>query len=407
MANGIKASDDSDRFPTTSWTMIVNARDRDPKVAREALDRLCRGYWNPVFAFVRRKGFDPDQAGDRTQAFFTALLEKDYLADIERSKGNFRSFLLAAVKHFLSNQLGAERALKRGGGRPILPLEFEGADGLRRHEPEHSLTPEAVFEFRWAESLLDRTLKRLRGSSYRRCARRSCWTHDRRGAAQQIERLPGDMKRPNFARLNPWTRKQNTQLEQFLETENHEWRDASERHRKDRDEKERQLDLALFQERREGSNWLENREMRMSARVLEYQRTLVAAQIAIRKRLGLECPALLSDAQLSRLEETMLRSLHVGRQARRGDYERRARAAGVPAQRSEHRDAAEYGDLEALVRREVRQLVLARSLGRIGKKPSRLRSMFKVGSEWEPLVKLLAAILAFGGAAIALYRLLR
>ena len=67
MANGIKASDDSDRFPTTSWTMIVNARDRDPKVAREALDRLCRGYWNPVFAFVRRKGFDPDQAGDRTQ----------------------------------------------------------------------------------------------------------------------------------------------------------------------------------------------------------------------------------------------------------------------------------------------------------------------------------------------------
>jgi hypothetical protein len=215
------------------------------------------------------------------------------------------------------------------------------------------------------------------------------------------------MKQPNFARLNPWTRKQNTRLEQFLETENHEWMDAIERHRNDRNEKERQIDLALFQERREGSNWLENREMRMSAMVLEYQRTLIAAQIEIRKRLGLECPALLSDAQLSKLEETMLRSLRVGRQARRDDYARRARAAGVPAQRSEHRDAAEYGDLEALVRREVRQLVLARSLGRIGKKPSRLWSMFKVGSEWEPLVKLLAAILGFGGAAIALYRLLR
>jgi hypothetical protein len=98
------------------------------------------------------------------------------------------------------------------------------------------------------------------------------------------------MKRPNFARLNPWTRKQNTQLEQFLETENHEWRDAIERHRKDRDEKERQLDLALFQERREGSNWLENREMRMSAIVLEYERTLVAAHCE--KRL---CPIIGCD----------------------------------------------------------------------------------------------------------------
>src|SRR5450432_10153 len=163
MSNGIKTRENSGRFPTTSWTVIVNTRNRDASVAREALEKLCQGYWAPVFAFIRRKGFDPDLAGDRTQAFFTALLEKDYLADIERSKGNFRSFLLVAVKHFLSNQFDAERALKRGGGRPILPMEFEGADGLRRNEPEHSLTPEAVFEYQWAKNLLDRTLKRLRG----------------------------------------------------------------------------------------------------------------------------------------------------------------------------------------------------------------------------------------------------
>lgn len=172
------------------------------------------------------------------------------------------------------------------------------------------------------------------------------------------------MRRPNLARLNPWARKQNRRFEQYRETEKHEWMDAIERHRKDRDEKERQIDLALFQERREGSNWLENREMRMSAMVLEYQRTLIAVRIEIRKRLGMECPALLSDEQLSKLEQTMLQSLQVARQARRDDYERRARAAGVQAHRSEHRDAAEYGDLQALVRREVRQLALARSLGR-------------------------------------------
>jgi DNA-directed RNA polymerase specialized sigma24 family protein len=161
MANGVKTSENGSRFPLTSWTMIVNTRNRDVNVARDALGELCRGYWTPVFAFIRSKGFDPDQSADHTQAFFTALLEKDCLADMEQSKGSFRSFLLVAVKHFLCNQLDAEKALKRGGGRPILPLEFDGADGLRRNEPEHSLTPEAVFEHQWATSLLDRTLKRL------------------------------------------------------------------------------------------------------------------------------------------------------------------------------------------------------------------------------------------------------
>src|SRR5215467_11927558 len=87
----------SSRFPKTSWTLIVNAGDLDINVSREAIGKLCSTYWLPVFALIRRKGFDPDQAKDCTQDFFTALLEKDYLAGVTRSKGYFRSFLLAAV----------------------------------------------------------------------------------------------------------------------------------------------------------------------------------------------------------------------------------------------------------------------------------------------------------------------
>jgi RNA polymerase sigma-70 factor (ECF subfamily) len=150
------------RFPTTSWTLIVNARNPSDKGSREALGTLCGNYWYPVFAFYLRKGLDSDRARDCTQDFFTALLEKKYLADVERSKGKFRSFLLAAASHFFSNSLDAERALKRGGGRPILPLEQENAEGVYRHEPVDSLTPEALFEYHWATSLLERTLKRVR-----------------------------------------------------------------------------------------------------------------------------------------------------------------------------------------------------------------------------------------------------
>jgi hypothetical protein len=173
--------------------------------------------------------------------------------------------------------------------------------------------------------------------------------------------------RKGLAWLKQLVRKRAKRVEQYLETESHEWRDVIERRRKELDHEERQIDMALHHEGREGSNWLENREMRMSDMVLEHARTLVAARIDIRKRLALECPELLSDAELSKLEESMLRSVQVARLARRDDYERRARAAGVPMHRPNQRDAGDYGDLEALVRREVRQLELARTLGRMGK----------------------------------------
>jgi RNA polymerase sigma-70 factor (ECF subfamily) len=150
------------RFPTTSWSLIVNARNLDDKVSREALSRLCSSYWLPVFAFIRRKGLDPDQAKDCTQDFFVAVLEKDYLAGVARSKGNFRSFLLAAVTHFLSNRFESERAQKRGGGLRIFSLDMKDAEGAYRSEPANSLTPEELFEYRWATSLLEHTLGQLR-----------------------------------------------------------------------------------------------------------------------------------------------------------------------------------------------------------------------------------------------------
>ena len=162
MRDGLEGFQKTAQFPTTSWSVIAQAKSAETEVARNALGRLCSSYWYPVFALLCRKGLDSDRARDCTQDFFTTLLEKGYLAGIERSKGKFRSFLLAAVCHFFSNWLDAEKALKRGGGHALLPLEFENAEGICRTDVGHSLTPEAVFEYQWARTLLDRTLKRLR-----------------------------------------------------------------------------------------------------------------------------------------------------------------------------------------------------------------------------------------------------
>ena len=169
----------------------------------------------------------------------------------------------------------------------------------------------------------------------------------------------------------------------MLKLEENELTVAALARRRERDQQEVQIDQELLAEKREGSNWLENREMRVSALILEQQRNGLVEQIEIRKRLGQECPRLLSDPELSKLEQRMIRSLQIGRQARREDYERRASAAGIRTLRSPQRDAGAYGDLEAFVRRELRQLALSRSLGRLGgPKPTRLKAIFKSGSEW-------------------------
>ena len=151
------------RFATTRWSLVRAARDPAAPEARTALAALCEAYWYPLYAYIRRRGHDDAAAQDLTQELFARLLDKDGLASVDEGRGRFRSFLLAACRHFLSNQRDHERALKRGGGRPALSLDGRDAEGRYRREPAHEETPERLFERRWALALLDRTLARLRG----------------------------------------------------------------------------------------------------------------------------------------------------------------------------------------------------------------------------------------------------
>jgi len=142
--------------------MVVRAGHGSNLDSRESLARLCAAYWQPVYAFIQKKGFGPEEARDYTQGFFTRLIEKEYLRDIYRSKGKFRSFVLASVSHFLSNHFDSLRAQKRGGGRDLVPLDGGGADPRWDFEPAHTATPEALFEYQWALTVLERAIERLR-----------------------------------------------------------------------------------------------------------------------------------------------------------------------------------------------------------------------------------------------------
>jgi RNA polymerase sigma-70 factor (ECF subfamily) len=146
------------RFATTHWSLVVAARDPSGPEARAALAELCSIYWYPLYAFIRRQGFTADQAQDLTQELFLRLLEKDALMAVDRAKGRFRSFLLAACQHFLANERDRARAKKRGGDRRFLSIDFREADSRFDREPGHCETPEKLFERRWALTLLDRVL---------------------------------------------------------------------------------------------------------------------------------------------------------------------------------------------------------------------------------------------------------
>lgn len=157
----------SARFATTRWSLVLQAKDKPSPDAREALADLCRAYWYPIYALIRRHSCNGHEAQDLTQEFFSTLLEKDFLCDVDPARGRFRAFLLAAVKHFQANVWDKDRAAKRGGGRQILSLNghsFDWSSGESRFmtEPWHELTPERLFERQWALALLDRVLGRLR-----------------------------------------------------------------------------------------------------------------------------------------------------------------------------------------------------------------------------------------------------
>jgi RNA polymerase sigma-70 factor (ECF subfamily) len=124
--------------------------------------QLCRTYWYPLYAYVRRKGYDTQNSQDLTQEFFARLLARNYLGSADRNKGKFRSFLLGALEHFLAREWTRNHAQKRGGGQPLLSLDELGAENRYRLEPAYELAPEKIFDRRWATTLLERALGQLR-----------------------------------------------------------------------------------------------------------------------------------------------------------------------------------------------------------------------------------------------------
>jgi RNA polymerase sigma-70 factor (ECF subfamily) len=151
----------SPRFPETAWSLVILAGTQTSDQSLSALERLCSIYWYPVYAYVRRKGYEVETARDHTQEFFTRLIEKNYVASANHDKGRFRSFLLMAVQRFLLNEADRNSAYKRGGGAPIASLDTEVAEGRYRREPSNDTTPETLYERRWALMIMERALNRL------------------------------------------------------------------------------------------------------------------------------------------------------------------------------------------------------------------------------------------------------
>ena len=149
-------------FVQTRWTLILAARKEGSKGATEALEELCRSYWYPLYAYVRRRGYSPEDAEDLTQSFFERLLSTDFLQRADPEKGRFRSFLLASLNRFLGREREKAEAQKRGGGMQLFRLEVADLEQRYRLELASQETPERMFERRWALTVLDQAATRLR-----------------------------------------------------------------------------------------------------------------------------------------------------------------------------------------------------------------------------------------------------
>jgi RNA polymerase sigma-70 factor (ECF subfamily) len=154
--------EEASSFATTNWSLVLGAGRAEEKNAHDALTALCESYWFPLYAYVRRRVKDAGEAQDLTQEFFARLIEKDILASAAPEMGRFRSFLLTAMKNFLANQWNKAHTQRRASRTPILSLDFDAGDSRYSLEPGHDLTAERLFERKWAMTLLDRVLCRLR-----------------------------------------------------------------------------------------------------------------------------------------------------------------------------------------------------------------------------------------------------
>ncbi len=170
------------KFPNTRWSIVQRAQGDAPNVeTSRALEDICKGYWLPIYAFIRRSGIRPAEAEDLTQEFLMRMVEGEYLSKAERERGKLRTFLLACVKYFLAGQRRTNNRLKRGGGEVPVSIDQAIAEHGYAAEPVDELTPDAVFERRWAMSLMNQVMA---------------------GLAEQMDR---EGKRPLFDALLPFT----------------------------------------------------------------------------------------------------------------------------------------------------------------------------------------------------------
>jgi RNA polymerase sigma factor (sigma-70 family) len=148
-------------FTTTHWSVVLEAQGESP-AAQEAMEKLCRTYWRPIYGFVRRQGVGPEEAQDLTQGFFALLLERRDLDAVRKEKGRLRSYLLTSVKHFLTNERNRAMAIKRGQGQQLIPLEDLRERERVGFERAETLPADQIYERRWALSVLEQVLARLR-----------------------------------------------------------------------------------------------------------------------------------------------------------------------------------------------------------------------------------------------------
>ena len=149
-------------FVTTRWSVVLAAGLNFSAESEQALAALCRTYWYPLYAFVRRQGRSPQDAEDLTQSFFASLLEKKFLQAVGPEKGKFRSFLLASLKNFLANDWDREHAIKRGGRHSTISWDDESAEDRYLREPSHDATPEKLYERSWALTVIEGVIQQLR-----------------------------------------------------------------------------------------------------------------------------------------------------------------------------------------------------------------------------------------------------
>lgn len=153
------------RFATTHWSVVLAARSPESTHYKEALETLCRTYWFPIYAYLRRKGYSAHRAEDQTQGFFAHMIEMHDLCQADPDRGRFRSFLLSMLKHFIADQWDWSQAQKRGGGKKALSLDFADAETRYKLEPSHLLSPDKLFEKSWALTVLAQTIARLKAES--------------------------------------------------------------------------------------------------------------------------------------------------------------------------------------------------------------------------------------------------